>query len=36
MMIKDQNQQDLMQARDREEMWLVLHRALSERIIKRK
>lgn len=36
MMIKDQNQQELMQARDREEMWLVLHRALSERIIKRK
>lgn len=36
MMIKDQNQKDLMQARDREEMWLILHRALSERIIKRK
>jgi fructose-specific phosphotransferase system IIA component len=36
MMIKDQNQQELLQARDREEMWLVLHRALSERIIRRK
>ncbi|MDD5757192.1 MAG: PTS sugar transporter subunit IIA, partial [bacterium] len=36
MMIKDQKQQELMQARDQEEMWLVLHQALSERIIKRK
>ncbi|MDD5492816.1 MAG: cation:proton antiporter [bacterium] len=36
MMIKDQNQQELTQARDREEMWLVLHRTLSERIIRRK
>ncbi len=36
MMNKGQNQQGLMQAPDREGMWLVLHSALSERIIKRK
>lgn len=36
MMIKDQNQKELMQAHDQEDMWLILHRALSERIIRRK
>ncbi len=36
MMIKDQNQKGLMQAHDQEDMWQILHQALSERIIKRK
>ncbi len=36
MMIKSQNQKEMLQCKDREEIWLVLQRALSERIIKRK
>lgn len=36
MMIKEENQKAMSQCKDREEMWLVLQRALSERIMKRK
>jgi mannitol/fructose-specific phosphotransferase system IIA component (Ntr-type) len=36
MMIREENQKAMSECKDREEMWLVLQRALAERIIKRK